>query len=467
MINKIFKLIHNKYSRYFKFIFFLRYLLSVFFIFITLILIIPNFFDYKKQSSVLVEHVFRNYHLKIDKFDKIEFQSLPSPRIKFKNVLIKLEKDTLNLNTKDLIIYPKLFSIYNFKNFKFNKLILNENKITLEPFQVKNFFFKTLNQEKKIFLKNLDLNIANKNQSIIKLKNVKFSNYGYKKNFVTGDIFNKKFKLEIKEFNKNLKFTLLNSGINLNLHFKDLQNQNKISGILKSKILNNNLKFDFDYDYKKLNIYNSYFRSKNISFKNNSRIIFEPFFDMSSNIEIEEINKDFFKMINFNKLLKEKDLIKKINIKNDIKYEPKKFEQSLIDQLSLKIDLAYGRLIYQKKFSISGSLFKCSGDINFLEDYPLIFFDCSIISEDKKKLFKTFSIKIKNENEIFKLYTKGSLSLINKKINFKNISVNENYNASDEDLKYFKDVFEEILYSENFLKIFNKRKIKKFILEVI
>ena len=46
--------------------------------------------------------------------------------------------------------------------------------------------------------------------------------------------------------------------------------KNLLSGVFKSKLLNTNLKFNFDYDDKKLKIYNSYFRSKNLSFNNES-----------------------------------------------------------------------------------------------------------------------------------------------------------------------------------------------------
>ena len=35
-----------------------------------------------------------------------------------------------------------------------------------------------------------------------------------------------------------------------------------------------------------------------------------------------------------------------------------------------------------------------------------------------------------------------------------------------EDLKYFKESFENILFDENFLEIFNLKKIKTFILEI-
>ena len=42
------------------------------------------------------------------------------------------------------------------------------------------------------------------------------------------------------------------------------------------------------------------------------------------------------------------------------------------------------------------------------------------------------------------LNIKGNLSILNKKINFKEIIMNQTYNASKEDLEYFKLNFEKI-----------------------
>ena len=149
--------------------------------------------------------------------------------------------------------------------------------------------------------------------------------------------------------------------------------------------------------------------------------------------------------INLNKLLKFNNFIKKINSKNEINFKSKKFSNNFIDQLNLKINLAYGRINYSKKFLISDDIFECNGDINLLEDYPILFFDCNIISKDKKKLLKKFSIKTKKKDEYFNLKVKGNLNILSKKINFEKILLNENYNASKTDLKYFKDTFENIL----------------------
>ena len=44
--------------------------------------------------------------------------------------------------------------------------------------------------------------------------------------------------------------------------------------------------------------------------------------------------------------------------------------------------------------------------------------------------------------------------------------MNKNYEASAEDLKYFKITYEKIIFDINFVDMFNIKKIKKFILEI-
>ena len=192
----------------------------------------------------------------------------------------------------------------------------------------------------------------------------------------------------------------------------------------------------------------------------------KPYFYVDSIFNIEDINTKLIKRINLNKILISKDFIKKINTKNEINFRSKKFNKNLIKDLNLNVSLAYGRLIYQKKISISDSFFTCQGDINLLKEYPILNFDCTIVSNNKKKLLKQFSIQYKNKNEKFDLNVDGNINILNKKINFKNITLNQDYKASREDLNFFKQSFEFILFDKDFAGIFNLKKIKKFILEI-
>ena len=116
-----------------------------------------------------------------------------------------------------------------------------------------------------------------------------------------------------------------------------------------------------------------------------------------------------------------------------------------------------------KTFQILDNTFYCNGYINFLEEFPLLFFNCNITVKDKKKFLENFSVKSANKGELFTLYSKGNLNILNKKINFKNISVDNDYQASQEDLNYFKEVFEDILLDESFFEIFDYKKIKNLL----
>ena len=466
MLNKFVKTIHNKYYKFFRFIFFLRYLFTIFFVTITLFLIIPNFFNYEKKSKFIIDHLLDNYNYKVTRFEKIKFTSFPVPKLEIKNAIISFNSTSKNLKLKNLIVYPKLLNIYQYENFQSNKIVFTDSDISLETAELFDLLNELFKQKNKLIIKNLDINIINEDKAVIGIKNIKFKNFGYNENLIQGKIFKKNFRLKFENNFKHIDFEIKNSGISAVINLKKNEGKNIKKGILKSQILNTNLKTDFVFDEKEIQFDNFFFRNKDIVFSNQSLIIFKPFLDINSKYIIEEFNPHILEKINLNELLKSKNFIKKINSKNEINFKSKKFSNNFIDQLDLKINLAYGRINYSKKILISDDIFECNGDINLLEDYPILFFDCNIFSYDKKKLLKKFSVKTKKKDEHFKLQVKGNLNILSKKINFKKVLLNENYNASKTDLKYFKDTFENILYDENFTKIFKLKKIKEFILEV-
>ena len=466
MLNKFHKIIHSKYLKIFRFVFFLRYLFAIFFISLGLFLLIPNFFNYEKRSELIKKHILKKYDLEIQDYDTIKFKILPLPNLHLEKVLMNFESSSNNLTVQNLKLFPKITSIYNFENFKSKKIILENNEITLNTLDFQLFVRKLLNQKNKLSINNLNLKITEKNKLVIKLEDINYTNFGYNKNEITGKVFGKKFKTQLNNDYSNINFNILNSGIGIVINFNKNAAGDKIKGSLKSKIVSTNLKLDFDYDGRKLNIYNSYFRNKSLSFKNKSKITLEPFMDINSNFIVEDLSQEFFDKIDFHTFLKFINVVKKINSKNDIYFNSKKFTQGLINEIKLKIDLAYGRLNYSKNFLIGRNLFQCKGDINFIEEYPLLIFNCLIDLKDKKFFFKKFAVKKKNNQGVLHLDVKGELNILNNKIKFKEIVINRNYKASKEDLKYYEVTFEEILFNESVLKIFNSKKIKDFILEI-
>ena len=297
MLNKFFKTIHNKYSKFLRFIFFLRYLFTIFFVGIALFLIIPNFFNYDKKSKFILDHLLDNYDFKVTRFEKIKFTSFPIPKLEIKNAIIGFNSTSKNLKLKKLIVYPKLLNIYQYENFQSDKIVFTDSDISLETSELFDLINQLFKQKNKLIIKNLDINIFNEEEPVIGIKNIKFKNFGYNENLIKGEIFKKNFKLKLENNLKHIDFEITNSGINAEINFKKIQNKNIKKGVFKSQILNTNLKTDFNFDEKEIKFDNFFFRNKNIVFSNQSLIIFKPFLDINSKYVIEEFNPHIFEKL--------------------------------------------------------------------------------------------------------------------------------------------------------------------------
>ncbi len=468
MINKFHKIINIKYSRIFNFIFLIRYLFLIFFTATTLFLLIPKFFDYKKKEVVIFQYIQKNYGLEVKNHDQIRYNSFPIPHIEINNVVSNFYSEDINLSTRKLLIYPELLSIYNYENFKVKKIKLNQIKIITEFNDILSLYKNIFKIEKKIVLENLSIQLNNLEKPIVNLKDIKYSNFGYNKHRLSGKIFERNFQIKFKNDFQKVDFEMNDIGIFVSLNFLEKKKTpGKFIGKIKGKILKSNFKSDFTYNYDFVNIKNLFFRDKNLSFDGNGIVYFNPYFKIDLSSSIENINTQFLKKIKLNEFLYSKNIIRKINFKNNLIFKPNKFNINLLENLNLETNLNYGRLTFKKEFYIANSIFFCDGDVNLLDEFPIINFDCSIKSKDKKKLLKKFQINYKNSKEPLELKIIGNLNILNNKINFSYLKMNKNYLASNEDLKYYKKIFEQIIFDQDFINIFSVLKIKKLILEII
>ena len=239
-----------------------------------------------------------------------------------------------------------------------------------------------------------------------------------------------------------------------------------IKGNFKGKILKSSLKSDFIFRGDSLDLKNFFFRSKNLSFDSDGSIKIKPFFQIETQSNLKNLNQNFFQNLNLNNLINYKEFIKRINLTNILNFEKKKFSKNIINKFELKTNLSYGRLSYAKKFFITDSKFSCEGNINLLEEYPKLYFYCSVDTKDKRNLLNKFDIDYENKKEALLLNVKGNLNILNKKINIDFVKTKQNYHASKEDIKYFKNSFENILFDQNFISMFDISKLRKFILEI-
>ncbi len=463
MINKIYKTTHNSFSIFFKFVFFIRYLFVVFFVAILLFLIIPYFFDYKKKDKIISDYLHQIYELNINEIETIKYHAFPVPHLKIINSLGNLFSKDINIKIDKLILYPSFLSIYNFNDYQIKKIILIENKIKIDNNHIRKFTEELLSLKKKLFIKNLDLKIQDNKINLVDLKNINFKNYGFNKHNIDGEIFNRKFKIKFFNDLKNINFKLLNTGISAEINF-DESKEGLVKGGFKSKLLTSNLKLNFIYDQNSIKINDLFFRDRRLSFDSNGNLIIKPFFEIVLNSNIKNINSEIFTNLDLNKLLGMKNFIKKLNSQININYETGKFSNNLINNISINTKLEIGRLSFSKISSIVNGNAICKGEANLLEEFPIIDFDCSMNTPDKKKFFKKLSINYKKKNEPLKLNLKGKINVLKNKVNFDYLKIDNN-EASVEDLKYYKNVIENTFLEKNFLKNFNIKKIKEFILE--
>ncbi len=466
MINKIYKIIHNKFSSFFKFVFFLRYLIVIFFVAIALFLIIPYFFDYKKKEKIITNYLSNFYGIEVNKLEKINYRFYPVPHLRIHNLKANFLLKDVDLQTEEIIIYPKLSSIYNYENLDVNNIKFQNTDINVDFNNIKFFTEKIINLKKKLSFGNLDIKINENKDTILQLQEINFLNYGNKKNFIIGKVFNRKFKIELRNKLQNITFKLFDTGVFAELILKDNYQNQKFEGNLKGKILKSNFIINFIYDSSSFKIKNFYLRDKNLSLDSNGYIKFKPFFKIQLNSQIKNIEFDIFKNFNIKQIINSRDLIKRLNTKLNFIYKSKKFSKDLIDYSEVKTQLEIGRLSLFKNFLISKNNFICNSEINLLDDFPIYYFNCTIDSPNLNELLKKIRIDDNIYNEAIKLKIEGNFNIFKNKVNFDNIEINENYKANLEELKYYKKSFQNIFFKDNYLDLFNLEKIRNFILEI-
>ena len=352
MINKFYKTIHNKYNKFFKFFFFLRYVLIIFLISSSLFFLIPKFIDYEKKEDTIKTFISKNYNLDIDSYSSIQFNVLPLPNLSIKNVKFRLKKKPIDLNSKEINLFLNLKSIYNYNRLNTKKIYFLNSDVFLKTRDVKDFIIYLNNFDKKVKIENLNIDLISNNSSLVKIKKINFSNYGYKRNYLTGEIFDKNFKMSLKNNNQNLNFYILDTGIEANIKFNNKEFIEPLIGSAKINFLNNYLKFDFNYRNKNLEIDKSNFKNKDLSLIFDSAVSLKPFFNINSNIQILDIDQNILDKISLEKIIKNKNIIKKINGNVSINFKNKKFYFNFIENLSMNLNLEHGRLVSFKKILI-------------------------------------------------------------------------------------------------------------------
>ena len=69
------------------------------------------------------------------------------------------------------------------------------------------------------------------------MKKINYINYGLEKNIIKGQIFNKKFKINLSDTLSNISFKLLKTGISIKIKILSNNKPDNLKGNIKGKIL--------------------------------------------------------------------------------------------------------------------------------------------------------------------------------------------------------------------------------------
>jgi len=467
MIIKFFKKIDIKYHKILKFLFFLKYLILIFFISVSLLLILPKLFDYDSKKENLILVLKSKYNITLKSFSTIEFNILPTPHLEIKNVNISVNnKDDVLIKKGKLKIFSNIKNFYNLKNFKITKINLLNNEVSMEIDKVKSFFYYFRNLNDKVKITNLKISLSTDEKKLIEVKNINFSNFGYKKYKIFGNIFDKRFKVSLSNNLKNLDVKIFNTGIKGKIKTNEKNTLDAIEGTSKINILKNLLKFDFELNKKYLKMKNSSFKNSDVHISFESLIQFKPYFLVTSDFDLKKIKTSMFKNLNLTSILKKREIIRKLNSNNKINYRVSKFDKSIFKDSVIFFELANGRLSYTTKLFFSGGKSNCKGESLLVHEYPRLSFNCHFNFDDKKSFLSKLKLPSELDKNIFSFKTEGSIYILNKKISFNKVTV-ENKTFKNEDLEFLKQTFEKILFDENIFGVFSKNKIKEFVLEIL
>ena len=466
MFNKSFKIINNQSMIFFKSFFFLRYVFAIFFISTLLFFSIPKLFDFKKDEKIVKIFLENNYDLEVKNLTSINYNIFPSPNLSLQNSSFKVKNHPINLQTENMKIFLKFKNIYNLSKLEPKKIVFKETNSDLDielTKELSNFF---QNFDYKLKIESLNINFKKDGKSIFEIEKINFSNYGFKRNKIEGILFKEKFIVGYSKKRNNFNFKINDLGIKAVLDLEQNNFNDFLKGIIKINFLESLIKSNFNLKKEQIDLTKTNFKNKDLFFTFDSVITFNPYFLTKSNIDIISIEDSFLKKISFENILLKNEIIKKLNSENVVKYKANKFSKGLIKDFTSKINFINGNLIFESISKIIGGTINCKGDILLIDSYPRLNFQCSIIFDNTKNFLKSFSIASNaNVNELF-FDVKGSINILNNKINFDEIIVNKEQSLKEKETRYYKQIFEKFLLDEGLFFIIKKSKVKTFLLEL-
>jgi len=414
---------------------------------IFLFLSIPGLFNYEKKIDEIETKISQDFKVYLKNISNIKYRFIPAPHLIIERGELKLSKnDKLQIaELQDVKIFLSLVELYNNKNIKIKKIVINKA----------NFYFKDndfilfnnhlhQNINKPINIKNSNFFYVNKENEVSTISPINYLNY-----FI--DLQNKEKKLKLKgklfdvDYNFNwsknyqkpnlietsIKFQ--NPNINISNKFKK-NSKNIITGKSKINFLDNKLNLLF---HKENNLLKFETEKLGKSIKSNlyGEIEIDPFY------------------FNVNLVLKKFDVISLIKNMFSYLYSIKNmFHENLNGSFFLKVNnknnkllekLNFNFLVEEGKISLANSTVNLKkidkiqfSDFEYIERVDKLYLKSSstLLISDEKQFYRRFQIPREDRINLKKIYFDTEVNVDDGVFYLFNLSINSKKDLDNNNL---------------------------------
>ena len=374
----------NSVRKILNFIYYLRYLILIFIFSIIVLLSTPKLFKHVNKIDELNKTLKNQHGLIIKNTNKIKYKIFPQPYFEIKDALISLGKQYPTIKIKELKIFTNIKGLY---------------------------------VSKEIFFK--------------KIK--------FKGNFLDNDVQGYYIPKENENY---LYLKVINLGIESKVFLDNKKKLPKPSGLIKLKILNNNLLINFNYD-KNLYLKKSTYKNKNIYTIFQGQFNFEPFFYFKIIADVKKENLDYLNLKKIYHTIFNEISSKKLNGEITINYLIKKILKKNINKSTINMIFKNGDIVL-KTSNLQFANLNLGVNLDFKKypSYKNLDYRLEIRTDDINKFYSIIGIKKNKSQNAVNALISGNINLDAQKYYFDNITIN-NKKIEKNELRKLKKYFDE------------------------
>ena len=388
---------------------------------------IPSYYNKSWVQNTIENKLLYEFKINFSISSEITYEILPSPHFKVKNAKIlnnNLENPKTLSEIKELKIFISQKNLFNKKNLKIKRLLINKANFLIEPNDF-DYFDKLFHDQfsvKKINVKNSNIFLKDGTGETVSITQISkmFIFYDelklFNNIFLKGEIFKIPFTFEINKdlINKEDNIFINSKKYKIKLKDQSIENKDNTVGINNFSILNSKFLTEYEFKEKKISFKSDNSQVSNTKINYNGKLNLNPF-NLTLDASVQKINlKKLFKnsaifleLIKSGKLFHENlNIIVSLN-SSDIS------NSKVLDSLKINFNAINGEIDFNKSFILSNKIgLLKTNNSRLIIDKNILLFDGN------------FNLDIKDSNSFFSFFQ--TPKKFRKQI--KNISFNLNYN---------------------------------------